>query len=101
MKKIIIIMAAIMFSIGMSAQSVTRNGNVFKSERKAYVKDTLVSQYKYEDSKGNTYPIIVNKKTGACWVCKVSKNGKFYRQYMNKDIKSQICKELNIALKED
>ena len=85
--------------MNLSAQ-VVRTGNTFKSERKAYVRDTLVTQYKYEDKSGKTYPIVVNNKSGACYICKVSKNGKFYRQYMSKEIKLQICKELNITIKE-
>lgn len=100
MKKLYIIFALLLAVCSMSAQGVVRSGNVFKSERKATVKDTLISQYKYEDRNGNIYPIIVNKKSGACWVCKVSKNGKFYRQYMSKDVKSQICAELNIKQNE-
>lgn len=100
MKQILFIIVALMMSMNLSAQ-VVRTGNTFKSERKAYVRDTLVTQYKYEDGKGKTYPIVVNKKSGACYICKVSKNGKFYRQYMSKDIKLQICKELNITIKED
>lgn len=101
MRKIYIIFALLLAVCSMSAQSVSRSGNVFKAEKKTYVRDTLVTQYKYEDSRGNSYPIIVNKKTGSCYVCKLSKNNKFYRQYLNKDIKAQICKELNIKIKED
>ena len=101
MRKLYIIFALLLAVSSMSAQSVSRSGNVFKAEKKTYVRDTLVTQYKYEDSKGNSYPIIVNKKSGACYVCKLSKNNKFYRQYLNKDIKAQICKELNIKIKED
>ena len=96
MRKIYIIFALLLTVSSMSAQGFSRSGNTFKS-----VRDTLVTDYKYEDSKGNTYPIVVNKKTGSCYVCKVSKNGKFYRQNMAKEIKLQICKELNIKIKED
>ena len=96
MRKIYIIFALLLTVSSMSAQGFSRSGNTFKS-----VRDTLVTQYKYEDSKGNTYPIVVNRRTGACYVCKVSKNGKFYRQNMAKDIKLAICKELNIKVKED
>ena len=96
MRKIYIIFALLLTVSSMSAQGFSRSGNTFKS-----VRDTLVTDYKYEDSKGNTYPIVVNKKTGSCYVCKVNKNGKFYRQNMAKEIKLQICKELNIKIKED
>lgn len=78
-------------------QNVSRKGNTFSMSKT--IRDTLVTQFKYEDRAGKSYPIVVNKKTGACWVCRTSKNGKFYRQYMNAEIKSAVCKELNITIK--
>lgn len=88
------IILALLLSLGASAQ--TRKGDVFISERKTTARDTVVTKYKYE-VKGEQYPIIVNRKTGACYVCKVSKNGNWYRMYLNKEIKEAICKELNIT----
>ena len=74
----------------------TRKGNTF-AQAKA-VRDTLVTSYKYE-ANGKTYPIVVNRKTGSCYICKVSKNGKWYRQYLSKEIREAIKKELNIKTK--
>lgn len=89
----LLISAALFCTICAAGQTV-RKGNTFV-QQKAAVRDTLVTSYKYE-SNGKTYPIVVNKKTGACYICKVSKNGKWYRQYMGKEIKETICNELKI-----
>lgn len=86
-----------MCAISAHAQ-VTRKGDTFCQVKKTIVRDTLVTKYKYE-SQGKTYPIVLNKKTGSCYIWKVSKNGKGYRQYMSKEIKETICKELKINIK--
>lgn len=104
MKKIII--AAIMLlglTMGVQAQSVVREGMTFKSVTKSSKSkaDTLLTSYKFEDSKGLLYPIIVNKQTGRCWVWKKSgKTGRMYKMYVNAEIAKTVCKELNIDYKE-
>lgn len=92
--KTILTAAAFLCAICAQGQT-TRKGNTFIQAKRAAVKDTLVTNYRYE-SNGKTYPIIINKKTGTCYIWKVSKNGKGYRQYMNKEIKETINKELKI-----
>ena len=97
MKKLII--AAIMllsWNAGVQAQSVVKEGNTFKCVTKSK-KDTLVTSFKFEDSKGKTYPIIINKANGHCYVWRVSqKTGKPYPQPMKEEISIAICKELGI-----
>lgn len=88
-----LLISAALFCTICAAGQTTRKGNTFVQQKA--VRDTLVTTYKYE-SNGKTYPIVVNKKTGACYICKVSKNGKWYRQYMGKEIKETICNELKI-----
>ena len=85
--------AAAIFCAICAAGQTTRKGNTFVQQKA--VRDTLVTSYKYE-SNGKTYPTVVNRKTGSCYICKVSKNGKWYRQYMGKEIKETICNELKI-----
>jgi hypothetical protein len=98
MKKLFI--AAIMlFSLNMSiqAQSVVKEGNTFKCVTKSSKKDTLVTSFKFEDSKGKSYPIIINKANGHCYVWRVSqKTGKPYPQPMKEEISIAVCKELGI-----
>lgn len=103
MKKIIL--AAIMllaFGVqNINAQSVVKIGNTFKSVSSSSSrtsKDTLVTKFKWEDSKGNKYPIIVNKNSGACYIWrKSSKTGKMYKSYLGSKISQTVCKELGIT----
>ena len=88
--------AAALFCTICAAGQTTRKGNTF-AQAKA-VRDTLVTPYKYE-ANGKTYPIVVNRKTGSCYICKTRKNGKWYRQYLSKEIRETIKKELNIKTK--
>lgn len=78
---------------------VQRNGNTFSasSTRSTTKGDTIVTSFKWEDSHGETYPIICSKKSGACYIWKQSKKtGRMYRQYMKPEVSEAVCKELNI-----
>lgn len=78
--------------------NVIRNGNTFSIKN---TKDTLVTKYKFSDSKGNTYPIIIIKQNGRCYIWKKSKKtGKMYKYYLsgkNAEIAKTIAKELGIT----
>ena len=96
MKKVLAIIAlALTLSITASAQkSVTRQGNTFSlvSTKKAAQEEK--TQYTWQDSKGNTYPIYISA-SGSCYVKRISKkSGKEYKQYLGKEVSAQICKEL-------
>ena len=84
----------------INAQSVVKNGNTFKSVSGSSraAKDTLATKFKWEDSKGNKYPIIVNKGSGACYVWRKSaKTGKMYKSYLGAEVSQAVCKELGIT----
>lgn len=84
----------------INAQSVVKNGNTFKlvSGSSRAAKDTLATKFKWEDSKGNKYPIIVNKRSGACYVWRKSaKTGKMYKSYLGAEVSQAVCKELGIT----
>ena len=78
-----------------------REGTTFVQTSKEKSKEAPVkTKYTWKDSKGTIYPIYVSKSSGACFVLKTSKKtGKQYRQYMDKEISSQICKEMGIEYK--
>lgn len=94
--KYLIITAALFCAICAVGQTI-RKGNTFTRQRKTE-RDTLVTPYNFK-AKGKTYPIVINKYTGACYIWRKSKTGKCYRQYMSKDIKETVCKELKIKSK--
>ena len=102
MKKLFIA-AVVLFGLNMciQAQSVIREGMTFKSVNKSSKRakaDTLLTAFKWEDSKGLQYPIIVNKQSGRCWVWKKSgKTGKMYKQYMNEEVSRSVCREYSIT----
>lgn len=102
MKKILIA-AMMLFSLSMviQAQSVVRTGNVFKqtsSSSRGSKADTLVTAFKYEDSKGKQYPIILNKQSGRCWVWKVSdKTGRPYKFYVPEEVCRSVCREYSVT----
>lgn len=103
MKKFIL--AAIMllaFGVqNINAQSVVKNGNTVKSassNSSRTAKDTIVTKFMWEDSKGNKYPIIVTKGSGACYIWRKSaKTGKMYKSYLGAEVSQAVCKELGIT----
>lgn len=82
------------------SQTIERKGNVFvsKSSRSTTKKDTLVTKFKFETG-GVQYPIIINKKSGSCYIWKKRKDGTVYPMYMKTEVSAQVAKEYNIEYK--
>lgn len=80
-------------------QSYTRQGKVFvQSNTTGATRDTLQTDFLYKDSKGVTYPIVIGKVNGRCWVWKVSsKTGRMYKMYLKQDLCEEVCKETGIT----
>ena len=103
MKKLIFAVVMLLaFGVqNINAQSVVRNGNTFKSvssNSSRTSRDTIATKFEWEDSKGNKYPIIVNKGSGACYVWRKSaKTGKLYKSYLGAEVSQAVCKELGIT----
>lgn len=99
-----VVISILMMLCGMnnsSAQSVVFNNGIFKAAKTKAAKDTLVTAFKWEDSKGKQYPIIINKANGKCYTWrKSSKTGKLYKSYLPKELSKQVANKLNIAYKE-
>jgi len=93
MKKLILCIS-MMLALGVQniyAQSVVRNGNTFKSVtiKKESGKETP-TEYKYVDSKGEVY-IVMLSSTGKAFIWRTSKKtGKAYKQYL-----PEIGKQIN------
>lgn len=95
MKFIITLLVTLIVSIAGYAD-VVREGNTFKVEKTASVNQDQKTPYTWQDKEGKTYPIFITKN-GACYIIKVSKKtNKEYKQYLPKEIKEQIKKELNL-----
>ena len=81
----------------VSAQNYTRSGNEFSavSEKKIpSATKEIKTQYKWKDSKGNTYTIYLSS-TGAAYIKRTSsKTGKEYKSYLPKALAEEIVKEM-------
>ena len=95
MKKLIFCLFIALLSYTSYAQ-VAREGNTFKSITTQTTKsEGQQTKYTWEDKKGNKYPIYITKN-GAVYINRKSaKTGKNYKQYLSKEVKEQIQKELN------
>ena len=95
MKKLIFCLFIALLSYTSYAQ-VAREGNTFKSITTQTTKsEGQQTKYTWEDKKGNKYPIYITKN-GAVYINRKSaKTGKDYKQYLSKEVKEQIQKELN------
>lgn len=106
MKKLIILLifiVSVIASNNLLAQNATisstgeveRNGNTFIASSKSSKSNAQQTQYTWKDSKGNEYPIYISA-SGSCYVIKTSKKtGKEYKNYLPKEVSTEICKELN------
>lgn len=76
---------------------VKREGNTFMTEQVSTTNNDTQTKYTWQDKKGNSYPIFITK-SGAVYVIRTSqKTGKEYKQYLPKEIKEEIQKELNFS----
>ena len=100
MKKFIFCLFIALLSCTSHAQ-VTREGNTFKVVTSQTTKSGgQQTKYIWEDKSGNKYPIYITN-SGAVYVNRKSKKtGKIYKQYLSKEIKEQIHKELNFKSNE-
>ena len=102
MKKLFIL-AVILLALSVNnsntyAQSVKREGTTFvvSSSRSKSEPTKTKFTWKVGDVE---YPIYISS-TGSCYIVKTSKkSGKEYKQYLPKEVCTEICKELGIEYK--
>lgn len=95
MRKIFILLFTMLcLTTASYAQKVKQEGNIFSAVSvKKTAKDSTKTIYTWKDNKGNTYPIYLTAN-GAAYIPRVSKKtGKYYRQYLPKEIKETINKK--------
>lgn len=74
----------------------TFKDSVYKAQSTKVKVQPLLTPYKWEDSKGNQYPIYMGS-SGACFVYRISKNGNQYKQYLGEEISRDICLKMGVA----
>lgn len=92
-----VFMVLFISSLNCYSQAFKLEGNTFKSTTTSKSKrDTIVTKYYWEDSKGNKYPIIWNKSNNKGYIIKVSKKtDKWYRA----DLKPEVNNKLKTLIK--
>lgn len=89
----------VLISTTCFAQSVVKEGKTFKVVNTKSASKATKTEFTWKDSKDNIYPIFMSK-SGACYIIKISKKtDKEYKQYLSKEISSQIAKEYGIEYK--
>lgn len=75
----------------------TFKDSVYKSQSTRVKQQSRLTPYKWEDSKGQQYPIYMGA-SGACFVIRTSsKTGNEYRQYLGEEISRDICTKMGVA----
>lgn len=117
MKKLILLIALVVVAISVFAQngvqtnntSIPSTGDVeYNSSTKTFKANKAIksktpdiqTDYKYQDKKGNEYPIWISKR-GRCYIKKTNKDGKETRQYLGEEISRKIAANTGIEYKEN
>lgn len=97
----IILILGVFAYIGASAQSYTREGNTFISStgERTRANNVIETTFKVKESDGKEYVVYCSKNSGACFIKKISRNGKEYKKYLGEGISRQICAELGVEYK--
>lgn len=104
MKQFFIALGIVLFVIIAAVASASaqekyqRDGNNFVATQTVHQSTDIQTVYTYT-VKDIVYPIWITKN-GRCYIVRISKNGNQYKQYLEKDICLQICREMNIEYKE-
>lgn len=100
MRKLFLIAMLIIASVFASyAQNYTKAGNTFKVVSGATTSKETKTDFIWETSKGEKYPIYVGP-SGSCYIKRISsKTGKEYKQYLGAEVSAEVCKSLGIEYK--
>ena len=61
--------------------------------------NTITTDFKVKESDGKEYVVYCSKSTGACFIKKISRNGKEYKKYLGEDVSRQVCSAINVEYK--
>ena len=94
----------LMFTLSISAQSGVQANSSYVVKGNTYVQikssknQQTQTSFVWEDTKGEVYPIWINKSNGRCFIKKVSKkSGNEYNSYLPEEVSKDICMRLNIS----
>ena len=80
------IFGLVLVALSCDAQTTARDaqGNYIAVPREVKAEPDTVAGLTYTDAKGVVHPVYIGGK-GSHYVARVSKSGKYYRQYLKKD----------------
>ena len=101
MRKLLIMLVLLCVGLTSNAQSYTREGNTFISStgERNRTDNTITTDFKVKESNGKEYVVYCSKSTGACFIKKISRNGKGYKKYLGEDVSRQVCSAINVEYK--
>lgn len=102
MKRLFLLLLVLLcVGLAANAQSYTREGNTFISStgERNRTNNTITTDFKVKESDGKEYVVYCSKSTGACFIKKLSRNGKEYKKYLGEDVSRQVCSAINIEYK--
>lgn len=89
-----------MFALSMNAQSGVKASSSYVVKGNTYVQQKTQqtqTSFVWEDTKGEVYPIWINKSNGRCFIKKTSKkSGNEYNSYLPEEVAKDICYKLNV-----
>lgn len=110
------LIALVVVAISVNAQSGVQTNNTssfsstggveYNSSTKTFKANKAIksettdirTDYKYQDRKGNEYPIWISKR-GRCYIKKTNKDGKEIRQYLGEEISRKVAANVGIEYK--
>ena len=93
-----VLLLSLITPCGVQAQSHWEGTTLVSSSKSPKGKMVLTkTPYNKKTSKGEVYPIYINKETGRCYLKRVSKGtGQEYNQPLSEEDSKEVCKKLGI-----
>lgn len=80
--------------IGNISAQTWRGNTIVATQTTAKKAAAEKTPFTYQTADGKTYPVYISQR-GSCFIIRVSKAGKEYKQYLGKDVSAEICKKLH------
>lgn len=97
MKKLLFIACMLFAGFGNINAQTTWKGNTIVATSTTTSKGSKAEKtpFTFQAKDGKTYPIYISAK-GSCYIVRISgKTGKEYKQYLGKEVSTEICGKLH------
>lgn len=83
-----------LLSMGNISAQTTWRGNTIVATQTTKKAAPEKTPYTYQTADGKIYPIYISQR-GSCFIIRISKAGKQYKQYLGKEVSAEICRRLH------